>query len=125
MCPRRHGECGQKRDDFFHGITSSDLCGDEPRSIGLRCSAAVSTFAEFSTTTSLIRRFTAMHNAAPTSCFIPIVVSHEMLWVWYQAYRGNDAPNGSGQKSLRYTRFRTTAAPSLSVMPGQVPGAFV
>src|SRR5215469_10574272 len=54
MCPRRHGKCGQKRDDFFHGITSLDLCGDEPRSIGIRCNASVSPLAEFSTTTSLI-----------------------------------------------------------------------
>ena len=59
------------------------------------------------------------------SCFILIVVSHGTLGVWYQANGGNDAPNGSGQKSLRHTRFRTTAVPSLSVMPGLVRGAFV
>src|SRR5262249_17468422 len=59
------------------------------------------------------------------SCFVPIFVSHETLGVWYQAHGGNDAPNGSGQKSLRHTRFRTTAVPSLSVMTGLVPGAFV
>src|SRR5262245_6110022 len=78
----------------------------------------------YSSTLRLLRCGVSLRLIA-ASCFVPIVARHETLGVWYQAHGGNDAPNGSGPKNLRRTRFRTTAVPSLSIMPGPVPGAFV